>query len=132
MKKHTKFVTTGLLSVSLVFAGSGAAMATPPAVAAESVRQPAPFTAVEAAIPKFWSSIFKLFMQFTKHASKQATARGISQATVKKVLNEGKVIQRQNGTATTQLGNTRVVVNVKNGNIITVYKAGGGGFSGGH
>lgn len=50
---------------------------------------------------------------------------------MKKVLNDGKVINRNAGTATVQLGNTRVIVNTKTGKIITVTKAGGGGYAGG-
>lgn len=72
-----------------------------------------------------------LFMEFSKHASKQMAARKISGATVKKVLNDGKMINRNAGTATVQLGNTPVIINTKTGKIITVTKAGGGEYAGG-
>jgi hypothetical protein len=55
----------------------------------------------------------------------------ISQATMKRVLNDGKVIYNANGVKKIRLSNVTVVVNSKTGNVITVYLAGGSGGGGG-
>jgi hypothetical protein len=55
----------------------------------------------------------------------------ISEATLKRVLNDGKVIYAANGVKKIRLGNVTAVVNSKTGNVITVYYAGGGGGGGG-
>jgi hypothetical protein len=120
-------VTGGLVLIGTTFA-SGPGGLTLASISSAVTALPAKIATMVRA---FWSSIFRLFMEFTKHASKQMAARKISEATVKKMLNDGKVINRNAGTATVQLGNTRVIVNTKTGKIITVTKAGGGGYAGG-
>jgi len=67
----------------------------------------------------------------SSHAAKQATLRGVTQTTIKHVLNEGRVIYRANGVVKVQSGRYIVVTNSKTGNVITVEIAGGGGGGGG-
>ncbi|MFD0791957.1 DUF4258 domain-containing protein [Microbacterium insulae] len=71
------------------------------------------------------------FITFSKHALQRMSQYRVSEATMKRVLNDGKVIYSANGVKKIRLGNVTAVVNSKTGNVITVYYAGGGGCGGG-
>ena len=66
-------------------------------------------------------------MRISKHAGQQAVARGVSQATIKMVLNEGQVVSRANGLTTVRNGRYTVITNSKTGVVVTVAVKGGGG-----
>jgi hypothetical protein len=74
----------------------------------------------------FWSSIIRVFITISRHAGQRMAQYRISDAVVKNVLNEGRVIYRANGITKVRLGRVTVVVNSKTGNVITVTRAGGG------
>lgn len=76
---------------------------------------------------QFWSSILRLFITFSRHAILRMVQRGVSQATVQRVLNEGKVIYRANGVIKVTRGGVTVTANAKTGTVITVTVSSGGG-----
>lgn len=105
--------------------------ATASASAHVGVRQVSPQIAAPIIVKHFWSGILRLFIPFSKHALQRMSQYRVSEATMKRVLNDGKVIYSANGVKKIRLGNVTAVVNSNTGNVITVYYAGGGGGGGG-
>lgn len=92
---------------------------------------PASARAAAIRVKLFWSSIIRVFITISRHAGQRMAQYRISDALIKNVLNEGKVIYRANGITKVRSGGVTVVVNSKTGNVITVTRAGGGGGGGG-
>jgi hypothetical protein len=78
-----------------------------------------------------WSAILRMVISISGHASRRMVERGLSQATLKHIVNEGKVHARHGGVTYIRAVGWEVRVNSKTGNVITVVKVGGGGYSGG-
>jgi hypothetical protein len=92
---------------------------------------PASARAAAIRVKLFWSSIIRAFITISRHAGQRMAQYRISDALIKNVLSEGKVIYRANGITKVRSGGVTVVVNSKTGNVITVTRAGGGGGGGG-
>lgn len=78
-------------------------------------------------LPNFWSAILRIFITISRHAAQQMAARNVSNALLKQILNEGRVIAQKNGVTTIRMGQVTVHVSTSTGNVITVIRAGGGG-----
>lgn len=91
---------------------------------------PASARAAAIRVKLFWSSIIRVFITISRHAGQRMAQYRISDAVIKNVLNEGRVIYRANGITKVRSGGVTVVVNSKTGNVITVTRASGGGGGG--
>jgi hypothetical protein len=76
-----------------------------------------------------WSAILRMVITVSRHASSRMVARGVSETTLKRVLNDGKVVGRSGGVTRIRWGAYEARVNSTTGNVITVvrFSSGGGG-----
>lgn len=123
-------VVGGLLPLSAQ-AAQATTLAAPAAVSAAGMTKAFGFGG-PIARTNIWSAILRMVLSISKHAGQRMAQRGMTQAQLKHVVNEGKVISRSGGVTKIRSGQWEVRVNSKTGNVITVIKhSGGGGVSGG-
>jgi hypothetical protein len=83
-------------------------------------------TAFPVVADPFWIPALLVVARFTAHAASQAAARGVSQAVIKQVVQNGVRSAGNKGTSVFTQGSgknrIRVIVDNKSGNIITVTK----------
>ncbi len=83
-------------------------------------------TAFPVVADPFWIPALLVVARFTAHAASQAAARGVSQAVIKQVVQNGVRTAGNKGTSVFTQGSgknkIRVIVDNKSGNIITVTK----------
>ena len=75
----------------------------------------------------FWSVILRMVITVSRHASSRMVARGVSEGTLKRVLNDGRVVGRSGGVTRLRWGAYEARVNSTTGNVITVVRIGSGG-----
>jgi hypothetical protein len=75
----------------------------------------------------FWSVILRMVITVSRHASSRMVARGVSDATLRRVLTDGKVVSRSGGVTRIRSGGYEARVNSSTGNVITVIRIGKGG-----
>lgn len=78
-----------------------------------------------------WSAIMRAVLTFSRHAVVKATAARLTPATIKNIVNNGRVVNASNGVTRIRRGNIDVLINTSTGNIITIIKRTGGGSGGG-
>lgn len=120
--------TAGVLVAFLVGGAGAVAVAEPSRAAASSV---AARGHTASSVSKFfWSSVLRLFITISTHASRQMSARNVSHTLLRTILNDDKRTTR-NGVAYVRHGNYEARVNATSGKVITVVKLSGGGGGGG-
>jgi hypothetical protein len=68
-----------------------------------------------------------MVITISKHATSRMVSRGVSEATLRRVLNHGRVVSRSNGVTRIRWGAYEARVSSRTGNVITVVRVGGGG-----
>lgn len=108
---------------------NGTAVPTDYTIAGNTVIQrvhPATSTVFPIVADPFWIPALMVMAHLTRHAITQAAARGVSQALIKQVVQNGVKTAGQKGTSVFTQGSganrIRVIVDNKTGNIITVTK----------
>ena len=125
IRTRLTIATTAVVVVSLLSVGGQAAF-TPASDAASATVQPMRGPIL---MKTFWSATLRMAITVSRHASSRMVARGVSDATLKRVLNDGKVVARGGGVTRIRWGAYEARVNSKTGNVITVirFSSGGGG-----